>query len=82
MPRRLRAARSQQSSIVMWSVPKKRKSKMRGRKQKANWFALAKRQAELALSRAKSAKYNPLEDPKYAFAVVGGGDAADEEEEE
>ena len=71
MPRRLRAARSQQSSIVMWSVP-----------QKANWFALAKRQAELALSRAKSAKYNPLEDPKYAFAAVGGGDAADEEEEE
>ena len=37
---------------------------------------------KLALSRAKSAKYNPLEDPKYAFAAVGGGDAADDEEEE
>ncbi len=31
------------------------------------WFAKTKRQVELAISRAKSAKYDPLEDPKYSF---------------
>jgi len=42
------------------------------------WFATAKRQALLAISRGKSAKYDPLTDPKYSFSRV----EADEEEEE
>merc|ERR1712228_1053076 len=61
---------------VVMAVPKKRQSKMKTRQRKANWFAKARRSAQLALSRAKSAKYKPLEDPKYAF------DAVDEDEEE
>ena len=39
------------------------------------WFAKARRQAELAMNRAASVGYDPLEDPKYAFA---GADADDE----
>ena len=74
--RRLRAARTQQSVIVM-AVPKKRQSKMKTRQRKANWFAKTRRQAQLALSRAKSVKYDPLEDPKYAFT-----DADDDEDDE
>ena len=58
------------------AVPKKRKSKMKTRSAKAGWFAKARRQAQLALSRAKSVGYDPLEDPKYAF------DAADDDEDD
>ena len=45
------------------------------------WFAKARRQATLALSRAKSAKYDPLEDPKYSFSAPEEDDEDDEEEE-
>mmetsp|Transcript_54790 Transcript_54790/g.90805 ORF Transcript_54790/g.90805 Transcript_54790/m.90805 type:complete len:121 (-) Transcript_54790:256-618(-) len=65
---------------VLMAVPKKRQSKMKTRQRKANWFAKARRSAQLALSRAKSAKYKPLEDPKYAFGAVDEDD--DDEEEE
>ena len=34
----------------------------------SQWFAKAKRQAVLALSRGKSAKYDPLADPKYTLS--------------
>merc|ERR1719326_2057719 len=76
VPAQLRAARTQQSAIAM-AVPKKRQSKMKTRQRKANWYAKARRQAQLALSRGKSVNYNPLEDPKYAF-----GDADDEDEDD
>lgn len=33
----------------------------------SQWFAKAKRQAQLAWSRGKSAKYDPLADPKYSL---------------
>ena len=64
------------------AVPKKRQSKMKTRQRKANWFAKAKRQAQLALSRAKSVKYDPLEDPKYAFTDADDEDDEDEEDDE
>merc|ERR1711920_506395 len=64
---------------VVMAVPKKRQSKMKTRQRKANWFAKAKRQAQLALSRAKSAGYKPLEDPKYAFTAVEDDDDDDDE---
>merc|ERR1719506_645611 len=41
------------------AVPKKRTSKMKTRSRKANWYAKAKRQSELAWNRAKSLKANP-----------------------
>ena len=64
------------------AVPKKRQSKMKTRQRKANWFAKARRQAQLALSRAKSVNYDPLEDPKYAFDSAEDDDDDDEEEED
>ena len=71
---RVRVARTQQAQIAM-AVPKKRQSKMKTRQRKAHWFAKARRQAELALSRAKSVDYNPLEDPKCVLrrAPLRGG---------
>jgi len=68
------------STIVM-AVPKKRQSKMKTRQRKANWFAKARRQATLAVSRAKSLNYDPLEDPKYSFDAPED-DEDDEEDEE
>ena len=76
-----RVARTQQSGIAM-AVPKKRQSKMKTRQRKANWFAKARRQATLALSRAKSVNYNPLEDPKYAFDAPEEDDDDDDDEED
>jgi len=64
------------------AVPKKRQSKMKTRQRKANWFAKAKRQSELALSRGKSAKYDPLQDPKYSFSRDEEDDDDLDEEEE
>merc|ERR1711924_291531 len=64
---------------VMMAVPKKRQSKMMPRKRKATWFAKGRRQAELAVSRAKSAKYDPFEDPKYSS---GADDDDDDEDDE
>jgi len=46
------------------------------------WFAKARRQATLALSRGKSAKYDPLEDPKYSFDAVEDDDEEEDEDEE
>jgi len=77
----LQASRTQQSAIAM-AVPKKRQSKMKTRQRKANWFAKARRQATLALSRAKSANYNPLEDPKYAFTDADDEDDDEDDDEE
>jgi len=77
----IRGARTQQSEIAM-AVPKKRQSKMKTRQRKANWFAKARRQATLALSRGKSVNYNPLEDPKYAFDVADDDDDDEEEDDE
>jgi hypothetical protein len=65
-----------EADAIVMAVPKKRQSKMKTRQRKANWFAKARRQATLALSRAKSVNYNPLEDPKYAF------DAPDEDDDD
>jgi len=73
--------RTQQSAIVM-AVPKKRQSKMKTRQRKANWFAKARRQATLALSRAKSVNYDPLEDPKYSFSEPDEDDDDEDDEEE
>ena len=64
------------------AVPKKRQSKMKTRQRKANWFAKTKRQATLALSRAKSVGYDPLEDPKYSFDDVEEDDDDEDEEED
>merc|ERR1719420_2812226 len=64
------------------AVPKKRTSKMKTRSRKANWFAKARRQASLALSRGKSAGYDPLEDPKYSFSVTDDEEDDDDDEEE
>ena len=47
---------------------------------RSQWFAKAKRQAQLALSRAKSAGYKPLEDPKYALTTAEEED--DDEDDE
>merc|ERR1712087_231769 len=66
---------------VLMAVPKKRQSKMKTRQRKANWFAKARRSAQVAMSRAKSAKYNPLEDPKYAFDAVDDEDDEDDDDE-
>ena len=46
------------------------------------WFAKARRQAELALNRGKSAKYDPLEDPKYALSPLDDDDDDDDDEDE
>jgi len=78
---RPRGTRTQQSDITM-AVPKKRQSKMKTRQRKANWFAKARRQATLALSRAKSVNYNPLEDPKYAFDAPAEDDDEEEDDDE
>jgi len=71
------------SEIVM-AVPKKRQSKMKTRQRKANWFAKAKRQASLAWNRGMSAKYDPLEDPKYSLSRddVDDDDDDDDDDEE
>merc|ERR1719298_64634 len=58
------------------AVPKKRTSKMKTRSRKANWYAKAKRQAELAWSRAKSNKDDGSE------FLFDNKDDDDEEEEE
>jgi len=75
------AVRVREEAIVM-AVPKKRQSKMKTRQRKANWFAKARRQATLAMSRAKSVKYDPLEDPKYAFDLEDDEDDEDDDDEE
>ena len=46
------------------------------------WFAKTRRQAQLALSRAKSVNYNPLEDPKYSFSAPEEDEDEEEEDEE
>merc|ERR1719271_425825 len=48
-----------QRAALEMAVPKKRTSKMKTRSRKANWYAKARRQAELAWNRAKSLKANP-----------------------
>ena len=48
----------------------------------AQWFAKARRQGQLALNRAKSLKYDPLEDPKYSFDEPDDDDEDEDEEEE
>lgn len=49
---------------------------------RSQWFAKARRQATLAMSRAKSVKYDPLEDPKYAFDLEDDEDDEDDDDEE
>uniref|UniRef100_A0A7S0PW60 50S ribosomal protein L32, chloroplastic n=1 Tax=Coccolithus braarudii TaxID=221442 RepID=A0A7S0PW60_9EUKA len=66
---------------VVMAVPKKRQSKMKTRQRKANWFAKAKRQAQLAMSRAKSAGYKPLEDPKFVTMDDDDDDDDDDDKE-
>jgi len=73
--------RVQPEAIVM-AVPKKRQSKMKTRQRKANWFAKARRQGQLALSRARSLKYDPLEDPKYSFDEPEGDEGEEDEEDD
>ncbi len=63
------------------AVPKKRQSKMKTRQRKANWFAKARRQAQLAVSRAKSVNYNPLADPKYSFDAPDDDDDDDDDDD-
>ena len=46
------------------------------------WFAKAKRQATLAWNRGMSAKYDPLEDPKYSLNAVADDDDEDDEEDD
>jgi hypothetical protein len=46
------------------------------------WFAKARRQATLALNRAKSVNYDPLEDPKYSFDAPEEDDDDDDDDEE
>jgi len=75
------AAPTRHLDVVM-AVPKKRQSKMKTRQRKANWFAKARRQAQLAMSRAKSAKYDPFEDPKYSSNSADDDDDDDDEEED
>ena len=48
----------------------------------AQWFAKARRQAQLAMNRAKSVKYDPFEDPKYALDTDDDDDDDDDEDEE
>jgi hypothetical protein len=59
------------------AVPKKRTSKMKTRSRKANWFAKADKQAELAWNRAKSLKANPED-----FMNLKSDDEDDEDEED
>jgi len=80
-PQLCRSTASRHADVLM-AVPKKRQSKMKTRQRKANWFAKARRSATLALSRAKSAKYNPLEDPKYAFSSPDDEEEDDEDDDE
>uniref|UniRef100_A0A7S3ARV7 Ribosomal protein L32 n=1 Tax=Haptolina ericina TaxID=156174 RepID=A0A7S3ARV7_9EUKA len=74
-------ARAPLSEIVM-AVPKKRQSKMKTRQRKANWFAKARRQAELAWNRGMSAKYDPLEDPKYSLNRDDDDDDDEDDEDD
>merc|ERR1719498_464678 len=60
------------------AVPKKRTSKMKTRSRKANWYAKAERQAELAWNRAKSLKANPED----YMSSNSDDDDEDEEDEE
>jgi hypothetical protein len=46
------------------------------------WFAKARRQATLALNRAKSVGYDPLEDPKYSFDEPDDEEDEDDDDEE
>ena len=46
------------------------------------WFAKAKRQANLAWNRGMSAKYDPLEDPKYSLNAVADDDDDDDDEDD
>ena len=46
------------------------------------WFAKARRQATLALNRAKSVNYDPLEDPKYALDAIDDDDDDEDEEDD
>jgi hypothetical protein len=62
---------------MFMAVPKKRTSKMKTRSRKANWYAKAERQAELAWNRAKSAKANPED-----YGSFSDGDEEDDDEEE
>ena len=48
----------------------------------SQWFAKARRQAQLALSRGKSLKYDPLEDPKYSFDAPDEDDDDEEEDDD
>ena len=48
----------------------------------AQWFAKARRQATLALSRGKGLKYDPLADPKYSFDAPEDDEDDDEEEDD
>ena len=48
----------------------------------AQWFAKARRQATLALSRGKGLKYDPLADPKYSFDEPEDDEDDDEEEDD
>lgn len=77
----LAVQRAPLSELVM-AVPKKRQSKMKTRQRKANWFAKARRQAQLAWNRGKSAKYDPLEDPKYTLNRDDEDDDDDDDDDE
>ena len=44
------------------------------------WFAKTAKQVALAISRAKSIGYKPLEDPKYALGDIN--DRAEDEDDE
>eukprot|EP00320_Phaeocystis_rex_P001723 CAMPEP_0119069594 /NCGR_PEP_ID=MMETSP1178-20130426/24327_1 /TAXON_ID=33656 /ORGANISM="unid sp, Strain CCMP2000" /LENGTH=119 /DNA_ID=CAMNT_0007051371 /DNA_START=29 /DNA_END=388 /DNA_ORIENTATION=- len=72
---------SRVADIVM-AVPKKRQSKMKTRQRKANWFAKARRQAQLAYNRAASIKYDPFEDPKFSTTDDDDDDDDDDEDDE
>jgi len=61
------------------AVPKKRTSKMKTRSRKANWYAKAKRQAELAWSRAKSNKAKIEDFPEGRWSDDDDDDEEDEE---
>ena len=46
------------------------------------WFAKARRQAQLAYSRAASVKYDPFEDPKYSTTAANDDDDDDDDDED
>jgi hypothetical protein len=46
------------------------------------WFAKARRQAELAWNRGMSAKYDPLEDPKYSLNRDDDDDDDEDDEDD